>query len=209
MALPPIVSPAGVPPYREEGFGRRRANLHGNAPMGTGSARKQPLRTAAFERVTVSARFSSAAAALHYAWYEHTLRAGSLPFAAPLFGWGTPAVQWWHAEWEAPPTYEPLKGGLWILSGTLRLTGEPSAAGPEPTSAAVEFRAALLAEAAASLSGEAEVEFRAALGAVQFAAVDFIAALLEVVPSFELREDGGFELREDGGREERELEVVP
>lgn len=203
--LPEIFVPPGVPPYRADGHSRVRGGVHANVPMGTGHARKEPYRTARPTVVTIATRMSAAQALLHDAWFETTLKVGTRAFTAALFGWGTSAVEYWSATYEKG-SYKavPLKGGYWMVTGKLRLTGEPSLTLPESTSAAVEFGLSLFATAVASGTADAEVEFSAALNTVQLGAVEFGAALLIVIPSYELREDGGYELREDGGRERRE-----
>src|SRR4051794_1500248 len=135
MALPEILVPIGVPPYRANGHARARGNAHADVPMGTGHGRKRPIRTARPRFADVTARLSAAAAVLHEAWYEDTLKAGTLPFAAELFGFGTSSTEWWSATWDKPPKYTPAAGGFHILTGRLRLTGEPSLTGPVSTSA--------------------------------------------------------------------------
>lgn len=203
MALPEILLPAGVPPYRSDGHTRKRGGVHANSAMGTGHMRKRPMRTARPTIVTVTARMSAAAMALHDAWFEHTLKVGTEAFTAPLFGWGTSEVEYWSATWLKPYKAEPRKG-FWIVSGQLRLTGEPSLTLPEPTSAAVEFGLSLTATATSSSIAEAEVEFGAALHTVQLGAVEFEAALLVVIPSYFDREDTGYIEREDGSKLQRE-----
>lgn len=197
MPLPEILVPAGVPPYRAQAHARRRGNLHANVPMGTGHDRKEPIRTASARFATVSARLSAAAAVRHDAWYEFTLKVGTLAFAAPLFGLGTSSPQYWSATWVAPPKYDPVGGGFYIVTGELRLTGEPSLTPPESTSAAVEFSAPLLLTVEAFRSAYGEVEFGLALTQAVLASVEFAAALTSYVPSYELRDDGSFELRDD------------
>jgi hypothetical protein len=179
MALPEILVPAVVPPYRSDAHTRKRGNLHANVPAGTGHGRKRPLRTGAPSFVTVAVRMNALAMQAHDAWFDSTLKVGTLPFAVRLFGFGTAAPQWWAATWQAPPKCDPVKGA-WIVTGTLRLTGEPSLDGPVSTSAAVEFGAALWATAEALQESNAAVEFSFALGVVQQAAVEFEMLLLAV-----------------------------
>ena len=204
MSLPEILLPAGVAPFRAAGHAFRRGGVHVDVPRGTGHVRKRPRRTAASHLITVSTRISKDAAPAFESWYENTLRAGTLAFAAYVFGLETSAPVWWSATWESPPKLDALSGGFWTVSGQLRVTGEAGVTGPVSTSASVEFAASLDGTAMPVISSNAQVEFSVSLDTAALASVEFSAALLVYEPSFELREDGGFELREDGGQEERD-----
>jgi hypothetical protein len=135
----------------------------------------------------------------HEAWYENTLKAGTLPFAVRLFGFGTAEPQWWSATWQKPPECVPVKGA-WIVNGTLRLTGQPSLEGPVSTSAAAEFRAALWGNVETFLSAEAEAEFVMSLGSAQLASVEFSAALQVLSPGSRVTTLGDVRVTTGGDR---------
>lgn len=181
MSLPEILVPAGVPPFRATGHALQRGGVHANLPRGTGHARKRPIRTAASNLISVSARVGADAAQALENWYENTLHAGALPFSARVFGLDTPDPVWWSATWEVPPQWDEAPGGFWIVSGQLRVTGEASPTGPTSTSAAAEFTTALAGAAVPVISSNAEVEFTAAMGTAAQASVEFTAALLAVI----------------------------
>lgn len=162
MALPELTTPPGTPPFRIAGHAIDPGSVYGEVPMGRGHGRKRRLWTTAPRTVEVSWRLTQAQMSAVHTWFEESLLVGSRTFAALVANQG-PGLRWWEAKWVSPYKHKPMSGGRWVVTGQLRLTGEPSAEGPVPTSLRLEVGAALAGSALVVVGKPLAVEFVAAL----------------------------------------------
>lgn len=177
MSLPQILVPAGTPIFLENGHAQTVRSVYRDVAMGTGVARRRRKTTIAPRTVAVSWFVNSGHVEAVKAWYDNTLKSGSLPFSARVARIGGRGLMWWSATWVGALTYAPSNATQWRVTGELLLAGEGSVDGPVFTSAAAEFSAALIATAAVIQTAIASAEFIAALTTISPSRAEFSAAL--------------------------------
>ncbi len=202
MSLPEILVPAGTPAFALDGLAVSPRTVYADVPMGTGHTRRRRSATIAPRIVNVGMVLDTDQMTTFDAWFESTLRVGSLPFTAELPNQGE-GFLFWSATWLSPYLADPISNELWTVTGQLLLTGEGSATPPVSTSLALEFGAALTGTASLTVTSLLELEFGAELLQPVYLSLEFGAALRQV-GNFRLREDSSYTLREGGGRRIRE-----
>lgn len=172
--LPELLPPFDLS-FRADGHGFVEDDVYADFQPATGHARRRRLYTAAERAVDVSWLLSAANAALVDAWYEDVLAAGSAYFSIQVQGQDSLDLLWWRARWLGPLTYEPRAGGVWLVSGRLKLFGQGSATAPAATLLGLDLRLPLYGSAALGVSTPLGVEITVpllgleALGALGFA----------------------------------------
>lgn len=132
MALPTITAPSGTPPWRVSPHDFTLQSPFAEVEFTTGHARKRRVTTGTTYTAQVEMLLREAKAAAVHEWFETTLEVGALPFAAALLS-PSNVLNWWHARFIEPPTWEFVKsaaGPLWRLTASLRLEGDPSDTAP-------------------------------------------------------------------------------
>lgn len=202
MSLPSITAPSGTPPFLAYGHGIEEDSVFANVKSATGHGRKRRVYTVPERVVQVSWFLDADELEAVEDWYENTLQAGSLEFAAQVANQG-PGLLWWTARW-VDIQYELLHFGRARVTGSLFLTGEGSETGPDTSDLAMEVVVALIdIRSKAVLSSSLAMEVVINLVQPLELAIEVEIELGSVYESLELREVGGFELREDGGKELR------
>lgn len=142
MALPRIKAPAGTPRFRLDGYSMEEDSVFSGVQFTTGHSRSRRRWTVS-ERVVQVSWFLSAQQllAIDY-WYQTTLRAGALEFAAEVLHLG-PGVRWWTARWISFQA-EMRNGNRGVVSGSILLTGSPSLTPPSGSDMQLAVRASLL-----------------------------------------------------------------
>lgn len=177
MSLPEILVPAGTPVFLENEHAQQPRGVYCDVPMGTGIPRRRRVSTTSPRTVAVSWSVNADRVAAIKAWYDNTLKAGSLPFSAHVARIGARGLMWWSATWVDPPNYEPVTARRWRVTGDLLLEGQGSVDGPVFTSAAAEFNAAMVATAIVIRTAIASAEFVAALTTIAPSRAEFSAAM--------------------------------
>lgn len=176
MALPEILTPSSFPCFLAGGHSSAPQSVYTELERASGYRRKRKYRTTAPRIVAVSWLLSADQMPRFYAWFENTLQAGSLSFAARVAAEG-PGNLYYAATWLGPYQASPLAKGRWRVSGQLYLEGEGQSDPPGLTTMRAEFSAALTGSAKLTAPAQFAAEFVAALApSVRFKA-EFVAAL--------------------------------
>jgi hypothetical protein len=199
MSLPEITVPEGVPPFRADGHAMQPRSPFVDVQMGTGHGRKRRTRRTAPTTASVAVRMTGAAMQAFDAWWENDLQKGARRFSARLFGLETSTPQWWEALWKGVYNAVP-SNGAWLVTGQLRLFGEPSVDGPASTSALGEIVVPLLAIAHARVSGAAAGEIVISLEAVASAAGEIVIALSTPIADSRITTTGDRRVTSTGDR---------
>ena len=128
MSLPAIVMPAELPAWLADGYEAAPGSIYGHAGMSIGASRTRRIVSCAERKERCSLLLTAAMLPIFHEFFEVTLEAGRLPFAARVSNLGA-GVRWWSAL----ASYEsstPRPGGLTTISCTLLLRGAPYASGP-------------------------------------------------------------------------------
>jgi len=102
--------------------------VYGHAQMSVGNSRTRRMMTRAERREQCSLRLTAAQLPVFHEWFENTIKAGELPFAAQVANLGA-GTRWW----DALASYEnstPQPGGITTITCMLVLRGLPQLAGP-------------------------------------------------------------------------------
>ncbi len=134
MPLPEILMPAALPPWLAAGHERQEAPLYAHAPMSTGHSRTRRVFTAAERFQAASMELTQAQLTAFHEWFENTLQAGLLRFAAQFQDLG-PALVWFDAQLLGYVSRRLPQGGRSVLECQLVLRGAPSLTGPDLTTA--------------------------------------------------------------------------
>ena len=206
MALPLIFVPSGLPLPLVRGHAQSIDDQFDHVPMRQGEGRKRRLYTAS-NRVARLIWLLTEAQTLEWeAWFEETLDRGNREFACPVAKLEGPAgaVEYWTAQFIDPDVDDPIASptGLWEISVSVLLTGEPSDTLPDTGELVLETFVTLGGTAALTVPAPLALSTLVTLGATIGLSLETIVDLGQ--PGYELREDGGYELREDGGKELRE-----
>lgn len=164
--LPPVMMP--FIPHIADGFAIDEAGVYARPELATGHSRLRRAYTVPERSVQIAWLLTDAQMAQIDDWYENALEGGSLAFSVPVKRQQSAeinpgAVAWWAAKWAEPPRCAPRRGGLWHYSGTLRLFGDQSDAGPAALPLAAEIALPLYGQARLSVSQYIAAEFSLAL----------------------------------------------
>lgn len=128
MTLPAITMPASLPAWLAEGYESSPGAIYGHAAMIAGHSRTRRTVTRAERREGCLLLLTAAQLPIFFEWFETTLEAGRLAFAAQVANLG-PGVRWF----DALCSYEsstPRPGGLTMIACRLVLRGPPYLSGP-------------------------------------------------------------------------------
>lgn len=128
MALPSITAPAGFPCFLARGHAIALRPVHHPVRFAQGVARQRRCYTAQQRVVDVAWFLSQARLIEAEQWYEQTLDAGAIEFAAEVRTQGLGTL-WWRARW-VDIGYEMSSRGRGTVRGKLLLTGQPETSGP-------------------------------------------------------------------------------
>jgi hypothetical protein len=204
MALPLLLQPAGTPPFLVAGHALTPQALHDDVARMIGHQLKRKISTSAPQIRAVSTILEASEAAAWDDWLENPADVANEFFTADFLNAQIGDGRYFAAQWVDPPQWQAMQMGRWALTGQLLIVGPGSDALPDDGSIELNYDVALTGSGRLVSSVAFGCDYTIALtGSTPFEC-DYEIALLAVVPSYELREDGGLELREDGGREQRE-----
>ena len=132
MPLPTLQMPATVPDWRVQPHDLTLGKPYTPVQMAAGQPRLRRVATAPAHSLQAQLLLTQAQATALHDWFEDTLEAGALPFAARTIS-PDGTRHWWHARFAAPLSWDPqatATGPMWTVSATLRLQGEPSTTAP-------------------------------------------------------------------------------
>lgn len=128
MSVPNIKAPPGTPRFLLDGHGIEPVSAHANVTMASGHSRTRRLTTTDARVVSVGWYLNAAQLAEIDYWYRAILRSGERQFAAEVLAQGS-GVLWWTARWmQFEISMRTRNRGR--LTGTVFLSGEPSAVAP-------------------------------------------------------------------------------
>ena len=124
MALPAIEMPATVPDWVTSPHDHTLSGPFADVPFVMGS-RKRRVATAGTMSIEAGMVLNEAQASAVHTWFEDTLEAGWLPFAARTIG-PDGTRQFFHARFASQPQWAMIPGALvqWQMSASLRIEGE-------------------------------------------------------------------------------------
>lgn len=141
MSVPNIKPPPGTPRFLLDGHGIELLPAHANVKMALGHSRTRRITTADARTVSVSWFLSAAQLEAIDNWYHIILRSGERQFAAEVLTQGL-GVRWWTARWiQYEVSMRTKNRGR--LSGTIFLTGEPTAVAPSGVALSLSVTTAL------------------------------------------------------------------
>lgn len=149
MSLPGITAPVGTPLFLADGHSITEDSMFAPVRPRTGHSRLRRVRTAPERVVSVGWLLEADELLRVIEWFEDTLQAGALEFAALVANQG-PGQRWWRARWVSFQT-EMLHKGRGRVTGTLFLVGDPSETGPDLSQLAAEAVVALQSSASATI----------------------------------------------------------
>lgn len=212
MALPNLLEPSGLPYFLLAGHSITAEPTHDDFEWNQGHGRKRKVFTAREKTVNVSRDMSEAQADVYDDWLENALQVLDNHFTAHIATLGLTAT-YWDAQFVSPPQwtprpvvrYNPDTGRhehqlRWRLDGQLLLTGQGEATAPTGTDLAVEY-VVLLDGSATIASGVAlEVEYDVQLNSSLPLEVEYLVALLPVVPGHRIVSGGDGRITSTGDR---------
>jgi hypothetical protein len=197
MTIPLITAPAGTPFVLAEGHGIEEDSVFAQVPFATGHSRARRVWTVTERLVTVRWLLEADEMAAVDEWFEDTLQAGALEFAAQMKNVGA-GLLWWRARWVSFQT-EMLHLGRGRVSGVLLLTGEGSETGPETGVLRMEVAAPLLdVRSIVSVPKLLAMEVLLQLLQPTVLRMEVVVALDDQHATRRLTEDGQIRITEDG-----------
>lgn len=144
MTLPSITAPPGTPAFLVDGHAIEEDSVFAQVRTATGHSRARRRWTVIERVVAVSWLLEADQLEAVDSWYEDALLVGEREFAAQIANQGAGARKlWWRARWISFDI-EMLHKGRGLVSGSLFLTGEGSAEGPDTGALAMEVAVSLL-----------------------------------------------------------------
>lgn len=159
MALPELTVPESLPVLLGSEHGIEQGDVYGHVDL-TRRRRLRRLRTIPHRVVNVKWDLTSDQMGVLHRWYEEDLAAGVRQFSIQVANQG-PGLRWWRAEWEEPYKAEPTQTLDWLVTGRIRLLGQPSIDPPIDTGLHAEIGWSVYGNAVGQLQHEflSEVEW--------------------------------------------------
>lgn len=131
MTLPTIRPPAGTPAFLADGLTISEDSVYASVGMASGHSRQRRRWTVTERVVPVAWLLREQRLADVDRWFNETLEAGTLPFAAPIANQGLgPRRLWWRATWISYQVEMLVGTARGRVTGSLLLVGDGYEVGP-------------------------------------------------------------------------------